>query len=355
MATSKPERVRRVGPLRIFFGRPEFAAIIGAILVWLVFASLELAGVSRGFLTVRGTANMLEVAAQIGILGSAVSLLMIAGEFDLSVGSMVGAAGMIVAIGIGQWGWPVWLAVGVAFAFALAVGFLNGWVVVKTGLPSFIVTLASLFMLRGATIGVTRLITGRTQVGGLDVLTAGDPVANLFRGNLFEVTEAGTGAKVIFEISILWWVVLALVATWVLLRTPFGNWIFGAGGSAVAARNVGVPVDRVKVLLFMATAASAALLACVQVLNVNSGDVLRGEEFEFRAIITAVIGGTFLTGGYGSAIGTFFGALTLGLASGGLFFVGLGNEWFKLFLGALLLVAVLVNAWIRQRASEAHR
>ena len=127
-----------------------------------------------------GTATYLEVAAQVGIVGSAVALLMIAGEFDLSVGSMVGAAGMIVAIGIGEFGWPVWLAIVAAFAFALLIGFINGYIVVRTRLPSFIVTLGTLFILRGVTIGMTRTITGRTQVGGLGAATAGDPLAAIF-------------------------------------------------------------------------------------------------------------------------------------------------------------------------------
>src|SRR6187455_2470327 len=160
------ERVRRVGMTRLLLARPELGAVIGAILVWIIFAIL--AGDS-GFLTVEGTATYLEVAAQVGIIGSAVALLMIAGEFDLSVGSMVGATGMIVAIGIGEFGWPVWLAIVAAFAFALVVGFI----VVKTRLPSFIVTLGTLFIVRGVTIGLTRTITGRTQVGGLNDATAG--------------------------------------------------------------------------------------------------------------------------------------------------------------------------------------
>ena len=153
-----------------------------------------------------------------GIIGSAVALLMIAGEFDLSVGSMVGAAGMIVAIGIGEFGWPVWLAVVAAFAFALVIGFINGYIVVKTRLPSFIVTLGTLFILRGATIGMTRTITGRTQVGGLGAATDGDPLAAIFTADFGP-----------FDVAILWWLGLALVATFILMRTSFGNWIFGVG------------------------------------------------------------------------------------------------------------------------------
>jgi simple sugar transport system permease protein len=332
------ERVREIGLVRVLLNRTELGAVTGAILVWILFAFL--AG-DRGFLSVRGTATYLEVAAQVGIVGSAVALLMIAGEFDLSVGSMVGAAGMIVALGIAEFGWPVWLAVLAAFAFALVVGFVNGYLVVRTGLPSFIVTLGTLFILRGVTIGVTRAFTGRTQVGGLHAATANDPLAPIFTAQLGD-----------FDVAILWWIGLAVVATYILMRTSFGNWIFGVGGSAVAARNVGVPVARVKIVLFMATAASAALLAVIQVLGVGSGDVLRGEGKEFEAIITAVIGGTLLTGGYGSAIGTVFGALTLGITKQGIFFAGIAGDWYFAFLGLLLLGAVLVNNWIRRRAAH---
>jgi len=340
MATAEgraDERVRKVGLASILLARPEIGAVIGAIMVFVIFAVW--AGDS-GFLSVAGTASYLQVAAQVGIVASAVALLMIAGEFDLSVGSVVGAAGMVVAIGIGVIGLPVWLAVICAFAFALVIGFINGYLVVRTRLPSFIVTLGMLFILRGLTIGITRAVTGRTQVGGLAAATDGDPIATIFTANIGP-----------FSISIVWWIGLALLATFILLRTSFGNWIFGVGGSAIAARNVGVPVDRVKIILFMATAASAALLAVIQVLSVGSGDVLRGGSKEFEAIITAVIGGTLLTGGYGSAIGAVFGALTLGMTSQGIVFAGIPGDWYQAFLGVLLLAAVIVNNYIRQRAT----
>ncbi len=340
MATAEApldERIRRVSLASILLSRPEIGAVIGAVLVWAVFAVW--AG-GNGFLSLNGTATYLEVAAQVGIVASAVALLMIAGEFDLSVGSVIGAAGMVVAIGIGVVGLPVWLAVLLAFAFAIVIGLINGYLVVRTRLPSFIVTLGTLFILRGLTIGITRAITGRTQVGGLAATTQDDPVAAIFTTNIGP-----------FEVAILWWLGLALIATFVLLRTRFGNWIFGVGGSAIAARNVGVPVDRVKIILFMATAASAALLAVIQVLDAGSGDVLRGSDKEFEAIITSVIGGTLLTGGYGSAIGAVFGALTLGMTRQGIVFAGIPGDWYLAFLGVLLLAAVIVNNYIRQRAT----
>jgi simple sugar transport system permease protein len=216
---------------------------------------------------------------------------------------------------------------------------LNGYLVVKTGLPSFIVTLATLFALRGASIGFTRLITGRTQVSG--VSAEGSFLAPIFTGEVFGL-----------PVSVLWWVGLGAIGTWVLLRTTFGNWIFGTGGDAVAARNVGVPVNRVKILLFMSTAAAATLLAALTVLDAGSADVLRGTLFEFQAIIATVIGGVLLTGGYGSVIGPMFGALIFGMVNQGIFFTGVNTDWFQVFLGAMLLIAVIVNNFIRNRAAR---
>src|ERR671916_2237667 len=235
------ERVRQAGILRRLLVRPELGAVAGAILVFVFFAVV--AG-DRGFLTSTGTISYLEVSAQLGIVVIPVALLMIAGEFDLSVGSMIGAAGMLLAIPMVEFGWPLWAALLLAFGVSLLVGFLNGYLVVKTGLPSFIVTLATLFALRGASIGFTRLITGRTQVSG--VSAEGSFLAPLFTGEVFGL-----------PVSVLWWVGLGAIGTWVLLRTTFGNWIFGTGGGAGAARHVGVPTNPGKILLFLSTAAAA--------------------------------------------------------------------------------------------------
>ncbi len=341
VAVRADERVRRVSGFRRSLARPELAAVLGTILVWAFFAIV--AG-HRGFMTVKGTANYLEIAAQLGIIGAVASLLIIAGEFDLSMGSMVGATGMILALTVAQFNWPVWAGVLAAFFFALVIGFLNGLLVVRTGLPSFIITLASLFGLRGLALAMARLLTGKTVVGGLDQHTTGDVVASLFNSSV-------SG----FSIVILWWVLVAVICHWVLMRTQFGNWIFGTGGSATAARNLGVPVDRVKIVLFMSTAAASCLLACIQVIAVGSADANRGVQKEFEAIITAVIGGTLLSGGYGTIIGTIFGALTLAITQQGLFFAAVDAEWYKVCLALILLSAVLLNQYVRLRAASTRR
>ena len=353
---AQDERLRRTSPLRNVLGRPELGAIFGAVAIWIYFAIV--AGDS-GFLSLGGTATYLEVAAELGILAVAVALLMIAGEFDLSIGSMIGASGMIMALLAVEYGWTLWLAALAALGFALVVGFINGAIVIRTGLPSFIVTLATLFIIRGAIIGTTRRITGRTNLGDVDEAVGYDVAERIFATrftistDLFGLRPAvETGS---FPISILWWLGFAAVATWVLLRTRFGNWTFGAGGNPDAARNVGVPVARVKIILFMVTAAAAWLVAMVQVITFSSADVLRGQGQEFYAIIAVVIGGTLLTGGYGSAIGAVFGALIFGMVRQGIVFAGVDADWFQVFLGAMLLIAVLINRFVRTRATEARR
>lgn len=346
MSTSAPvndradERLLHTSLLQRLVGRPELGAVAGTVFVWSFFALF--AGDS-GFLTLGGTATYLEVAAELGILAAAVALLMIGGEFDLSVGSMIGASGMLLTILAVQYAWPLWAAFLAVLTFAIAAGLFNGYLVIRTGLPSFIVTLATLFVFRGATIGVTRLVAGRTQIGGLGRVPGYEAAHAVFAS---ELSIGGTG----FPISIVWWIGVAAAATWVLRRTAFGNWIYGVGGDAGAARNSGVPVNRVKILLFVLTAVAASLVGVIQAIEFTGADVLRGELREFFAIIVVVIGGTLLTGGYGTAAGAVFGALIFGMVRQGIVFMGIDADWFQVFLGGMLLLAVLINNWVRQQA-----
>ena len=337
------ERLKRGSPLRRLLVRPEMGALAGSIAVWLFFALV--AGRS-GFVSLGGAATYLQVASELGIMATAVALLMIAGEFDLSIGSTLGATGMIVSVLSVQYGWNLWLAMAIAMAFALVLGLVNGYMVLRTGLPSFIVTLGTLYIVRGGTIGATRLLTGRTQVGGVDKVPGFDSAKAVFAS----VINIG-GAN--FAVSIAWWLIIAAIATWILLRTPFGNWVFGCGGNVQAARNVGVPVDRVKIVLFMATAAMACLVAIIQAVAFTGSDVLRGTGQEFFAIIAVVVGGTLLTGGYGSAIGAVLGALIFGMVRQGIVFARVDADWVQVFLGLMLLAAVLVNRFVRDRAMKA--
>ncbi len=344
--TVASERMLRANPLRRLLVRPETGAVAGSAAVWIFFAIV--AGTS-GFLSLRGASSYLSVAAELTIQAAPVALLMIGGEFDLSVGSTVGACGMLLVLLSTQYGWNIWASIVAALIFAVLIGLLNGYLVLRTGLPSFIITLGTSYILLGTTTGVTTLVAnGLTEVGGLNQVPGYDAAHALFAST---ITIGDRG----FPIEIVWALAIVVAATWVLLGTPFGNWIFGVGGDANAARNTGVPVARVKILLFIGTAVFSCLLAIIEAVTFTNADVLRGQGNEFLAIVAAVIGGVLLTGGYGSAIGAMFGALALGIVEEGVVFAGVNADWYKAFIGVILLLAVLLNSYVRKLALEARR
>ncbi len=340
------ERVRERSLANRLLTRPEFGAFLALVAVWLFFAIVAF---DNNFVSWATTASILNRAAPLGILAVAVALLMIAGEFDLSIGSVVGFAGMAIMLLItpadaGGFGLPVWIAVIIALLITLLTGFFNGVLVMATKLPSFIITLGSLFIFRGLAVAIPRLMTNRTQLGGFSDYDSGG-WATLFATKI----ELG-GAR--FDIAILWWLAIAAIATIVLLKTNIGNWIFGAGGDANAARNIGVPVVKLKIALFMVTALAAFIVALIQATQLDSADSLRGTLKEFEAIIAVVVGGTLLTGGYGSVIGPVFGALIFAMVQQGIIITGVDGDWFRVFVGGILVLAVIFNNYIRQRASK---
>ncbi len=362
MAASADERLKEVSRLRRAMIRPELGAISGAILVFVFF--LMVAGDS-GMFAPQGIQNWTVVSAQFAIIAVGACLLMIAGEFDLSVGSMIGFAGIVIAILSVQWGWPVWLAILVAFTVCISLGAVNGFLVIKTGLPSFIVTLAFLYILRGLTIWLSILTTQKTVIGGVRKAAEGDWLAALFGGKILtgffqwmgdqgwiETFSRGAraGQPVVEGVPMLvvWALGLIVFGQVLLTKTRFGNWIFAAGGDAQAARYVGVPVNRVKILMFMFTAFCACVFATAQVMEFGSAAADRGLLKEFEAIISVVIGGALLTGGYGSVVGAALGALIFGVVQQGLFFSGAESSLFRVFLGTILILAVILNTYIRR-------
>ncbi len=355
------ERVIHTSLITRLMRRPELGALAGLILVTIFFM---IVGKSSMF-TLAGIMNFLVPASQLGILAIAASLLMIGGEFDLSVGSMVAFAGLIFATVLVVFELPLGIAIIITFAAAAAMGAINGQIVLKTGLPSFIVTLAFLFILRGLTlVGLKAATGGSTQLRGVKKAVEDSSLAEIFSGDALEGLFAWLAQNDMIEtfknglpkvsgipVEILWFILLAGVATWLLVRTQFGNWIFAAGGDPNSARNSGVPVNRVKTILFIFTACAAALVAIITVLDAGSTDARRGFQKEFEAIIAAVIGGSLLTGGYGSAIGAFFGAIIFGMVLIGLAYTNIDQDWYLVFLGGMLLTAVLFNNFVRKRVT----
>jgi simple sugar transport system permease protein len=329
--------------------RPEVGALLGAFVVWLLFAVADQTPETAigGFSTVVGGASWMNSAATIGIVAVPVALLMIAGEFDLSAGVMVGTSGLLAGLLTTEYGLSMWPAIFLTLAFAAGIGLINGWLVMLTGLPSFIVTLAMFFSLRGINLGVTKILTDTVRVAGVDEVPGYDSAAKVLATDFW--------APYNFRVAVIWWLAITVLATFVLAKTRFGNWIYAVGGDSNAARNTGVPVRRTKITLFVFTSMAAALVGLINVTRFSSMQAGQGVGEEFTFIIAAVVGGCLLTGGFGSAIGASIGASILGMAFIGIAKAGWNTDWTFLFQGLILFAAVLVNTYIGRRARGARK
>ncbi|WP_432889123.1 ABC transporter permease [Kribbella sp. CA-245084] len=339
---ARDERVKQKSLLQRLMGRPEVGALAGAILIFIFFYA-----VAEPFRGAGALATVLYVSSTYGIPAVAVALLMIGGEFDLSAGVAVISSALFAAMFAFQLSTNVWLAVVLALVFSLVIGFINGWLVVRTGIPSFLVTLGTFFMLRGLNLGMTKVITGNVATDDVSNMDGFTSARKVFASS---VTVGGAELK----ITLLWWILFVLVATWVLLRTRVGNWIFAVGGSADSSRAVGVPVRKVKIGLFMAVGFTGWFMGMHNLFAFNTVQSGNGVGNEFYYIIAAVVGGCLLTGGYGSAVGAAIGALIFGMSNQGITLAGWNPDWFYFFVGVLLLGAILLNNYIRRRA-EASR
>ncbi len=345
-ASPASERLRRTSLPERLLARPDAGALVIVVFVFLVFTVLSIYRGSTAFFSIPGVLNYVGVASQVGIIATSVALLMIAGEFDLSVGSLVGFAGILIGIGSTIWGLPIWTSILLSMLITTGLGVVNGLIVVRTGLPSFIVTLATMFIIAGMSSVLVLGLTNITFIRIEPTLIAADPLAMFFNWKWsFKFGQATSDLYV----SVVWWILIAAVGTYILGRRRFGNWITGVGGSPTAARNLGVPVGRVKIALFASTAFSASILAACQSMQFASADIQRGGGYELTAITMAVIGGCLLTGGYGSVTGTALGALALGMANIGIVYASINADWYKIAIGGLLLAAVVLNNWIRRR------
>jgi len=335
------ERVRRGSRLARLLARPEAGALAGAIVIYLFFFV-----VAPPFRNASSFSTVLYVSSTYGLMATPIALLMIGGEFDLSAGVAVTSAALCASLFSYEFTVNVWVGVVVALVVALAVGFINGWIVVRTGIPSFLVTLGTFFMLGGLNLALTRTITNQVASPDISNIQGFSSAQKVFATSF-------TIGGVSINITVIYWIVFVLIATWILLRTRIGNWIFSVGGSAPSARAVGVPVARMKIGLFMAVGFMAWFTGMHTLLLFNTIQSGQGVGNEFVYIIAAVVGGCLLTGGYGSAVGAAIGALIFGMTNQGIVYAGWDPDWFTFFLGALLLGAILLNTYIRRRAEAA--
>ncbi|MBT2225292.1 ABC transporter permease [Nonomuraea sp. NEAU-A123] len=338
MATPTDDRVATRSAAAMFLGRPEVGALIAAGAVAVLFLA-----VAPAFRHAANIGTILYGSSTIGIMAVAVALLMIGGEFDLSAGVAVTSSGLAAAHTAWYLGLNVWVGVLFALVFSLAIGAFNGWLLHRTGLPSFLVTLGSFFVLQGVNLAMTRVIAGGVSSNSLNDMDGFDSAKTVFASSF-------TIGPVTVEIPVIYWVVLTAIASVLLLRTRYGNWIFSAGGDPAAARAVGVPVKATKIALFMGVGFCAWLLGMHNLFMYNNVQSGQGVGNEFIYIIAAVIGGCLLTGGYGSVVGASVGALIFGMTQLGISYAGWDPDWFKTFLGIMLIAATLVNLYVKKKA-----
>jgi simple sugar transport system permease protein len=312
--------------------RPEMGSFLGLLAVFIFFSIFG----GANFLSAGGAASWLNVAAGLGIVALPVGLLMIAGHLDLSVGSVIPASSMTVAILSGYFQLPMVVGIGAALCLGALIGYINGALVIRTRVPSFVVTLATLFAVAGLTLGISVIVAGSTSVA-----LKSTPFFKMLLGQF-------VGGK--FQVTIFWWIGFILVVGFILGFSRFGNWILAMGGDQVSARNAGIPTEKLTIWLFMSSGICAAFVGMSQAILYNSAQVAAGQSYIFNSIIAVVIGGVLLTGGYGSVVGVVLGTLTFSVVNQGIFYTGFDANWASLIIGVLLLAAVLMNNTFRTMA-----
>jgi simple sugar transport system permease protein len=316
--------------------RPEIGALVAAVVLFLFFLA-----VAPAFRSAESFFTVLYQSSTYGIVAVGVGMLMIGGEFDLSAGVLVFSAGLLNSMFCYNLGINLWIGALLALVFALLVGFINGYLVMRTGIPSFLITLGTFFILQGANLGVTKLVTGSVSSPDISQMDGYNSLGKIFASSfkIGGVTVWGT---------VIWWILFVALSAWVLQRTRIGNWIFAVGGNAASARAVGVPVTRVKIGLFMTVAFLGWFDGMHYLYRFNTLQANNGVGDEFLFIIAAVVGGTLLTGGFGNAIGVAIGAFIFGMTNLCIVYAGWDPNWFKAFLGVMLLLAVMVNLYVKK-------
>ena len=316
--------------------RPEVGALVAAIVIFIFFLI-----VAPSFRSAPSFFTVLYQASTIGIVAVAVGMLMIGGEFDLSAGVLVTSAALVNALICYNLGLNLWVGAILSLIFCLGIGFVNGYLVMRTGIPSFLITLGTFFILQGANLGVTKLVTGSVSNQNISNMD-GYASLNFIFAHTFQIGAVG------LNITVIWWLLFAVMSAYILQRTRIGNWIYAVGGNAASARAVGVPVPAVKIGLFMTVGFLAWFTGMHFLYNFNVLQAGNGVGNEFIYIIAAVVGGCLLTGGYGNSLGVAIGAFIFGMTSLCIVYAGWDPNWFRAFLGVMLLLAVIVNLYIKK-------
>jgi len=313
----------------------EFGIIAVLLLLVVVTAAIQ-----PRFLSMQELQFILLDTTVFALLAIGETMVVLTRNVDLSVGAVLGLTSYVATVLMRDYAVPPIFAALAAVAVGAAIGSVNGFLVVRFRVHSFVVTLGTMLIWRGVVITLT---------GGFPItVTIPAEFRAVMSGPLPDSWWLLTG----FRASMLWFFLIGGLGTFLLVRTRFGNWIQARGQNEQAARNLGVPVDRLTISLFMLTSALAAVTGVIQVARFASVDALRGQDFELQAVAVTVIGGTLLSGGYGSVIGTILGAITYGMIQVGLVLAGVPGHYFRTLTGFIVVAAVILNTDVARRMAR---
>lgn len=311
--------------LRVWLEKPELAAFVMLLLLIALFQWRS----AGDFLSAGNLQDVLGLVPETTLVAVGVGVLMIAGEFDLSVGSTFAFMPMATCI-IADAGAPFWLATLVGLLLCVMIGLVNGAITIFFAIPSFITTLGMLYVVRSLTVVIS---------GGFPPAFPNAAPVGLFAGLMGPV-----------HVSLFWFLGLACIYGLVLEYTNFGNWIRATGGQIDAAQAMGIPAVAVKLICFVICAVFAGFAGFLQVMRLASPLPSLGEGLELVAVAASVIGGISLFGGVGSVIGAVIGALLIRVIDNGLVLAAISANWFKFAIGALTIAAVIANSWLGRAA-----
>ena len=326
---SKPNRLRRL------IRRPEAGPFTLLVLLIVVFTSIN-----PSFLSILNISNTLAFTVELGLIALAMTLLMTSGEFDLSVGSLFGFSAVLMWTLFNSGVASLEVSFLAALGMAALIGLSSGLLVTQLKIPSFLVTLGMLLLVRGTALFITDGFPQRTWS------SAGEPLAQVLVGDFW------IGPLRIY-MSLFWFVLAAIVLGYVLTKTKAGNWIQATGGNPSAARARGVKVNRTKICLFMLSSTFAALAGIISSIRTSAANPNSGTGYELEVIAMVVIGGTALMGGRGTIIGTVIGVFILRLMRNGIIMIGVPGLAYNIFVGAIILGMMALHSWLDRRHQEA--
>jgi simple sugar transport system permease protein len=323
--------VERTSLLRRLIARPEFGPFVLLVVELAVFTAIN-----PSFLSVQNISNTLAFTVELGLIALAMTLLMTSGEFDLSVGSLFGFSPVLMWTLFNSGVTSMEVAFVVAMFVAALIGLVNGVFVTKLKIPSFLVTLGMLLVVRGTALFITDGFPQRTWSA------EGQWLAEALVGDFY------IGPFRIYA-SLFWFAAAAIVLGYVLTQTKAGNWIQASGGNAGAARARGVNVNRTKLALFMLSATMAALAGVISSIRTSAANPNSGTGYELEVIAMVVIGGTALIGGRGTIIGTVLGIFILRVMRNGIVLIGVPGLAYNIFIGGIILGMMALHSWLERR------